>query len=111
MGGCLGGPARRADPHRLLDRLAPSYDTFGTTMVREKHDIVVVAELMGHQRLETTRSYTLPTTEDRERAITASPATPDGHLKIYGGFLAYPTSYPDGNRCACSGEVNFFIMP
>jgi hypothetical protein len=46
-------------------------------MVREKHDIVVVAELMGHQRLETTRSYTLPTTEDRERAITASPVTPD----------------------------------
>jgi site-specific recombinase XerD len=48
--------------------------TFGTTMIREKHDIVVVAELMGHQRLETTRSYTLPTAEDRERAINSIPS-------------------------------------
>lgn len=47
--------------------------TFGTTMIREKHDIVVVAELMGHQRLETTRSYTLPTAEDRERAVNSIP--------------------------------------
>lgn len=48
--------------------------TFGTTMIRQKHDIVVIAELMGHQRLETTRSYTLPTTEDRQRAINSIPS-------------------------------------
>jgi site-specific recombinase XerD len=40
-------------------------------MIRQKHDIVVVAELMGHQRLETTRSYTA---EDRERAINSIPS-------------------------------------
>ena len=43
-------------------------------MIRQKHDIVVVAELMGRQRLETTRSYTLPTAEDRERAINSIPS-------------------------------------
>jgi hypothetical protein len=31
------------------------------------------AELMGHQRLETTRSYTLPAAEDRERVINSIP--------------------------------------
>ena len=48
--------------------------TFGTTMIREKHDIVVVAELLGHARLETTRSYSLPTAEDRERAVNSIPS-------------------------------------
>jgi integrase/recombinase XerC len=48
--------------------------TFGTTMIREKHDIVVVAELLGHARLETTRAYSLPTAEDRERAVNSIPS-------------------------------------
>jgi len=34
---------------------------FGTTLVRDGHDLVLVAELMGHARLETTRAYALPT--------------------------------------------------
>jgi len=47
--------------------------TFGTTLVRDGHDLVLVAELMGHARVETTRSYSLPTAADRERAINSLP--------------------------------------
>ena len=45
--------------------------TFGTRLVREGHDLVLVAELMGHARLETTRSYSLPTEADREAAVNS----------------------------------------
>jgi site-specific recombinase XerD len=34
--------------------------TFGTQLVRGGVDLVTLAELMGHARLETTRLYTLP---------------------------------------------------
>jgi site-specific recombinase XerD len=47
--------------------------TFGTTLVRNGHDLVLVAELMGHRRLETTRAYTLPNAADRDRAIGSLP--------------------------------------
>lgn len=47
--------------------------TFGTRLIREGHDLVLVAELMGHARLETTRGYALPTEQDRQRAINALP--------------------------------------
>ena len=46
---------------------------FGTTLVRDCHDLVLVAELMGHARLETTRAYALPTAADRQRAINSLP--------------------------------------
>jgi integrase len=35
--------------------------TFGIRLVREGHDPVLVVELMGHARIETTRGYSLPT--------------------------------------------------
>ena len=47
--------------------------TFGTSMVRDGVDIVTVAQLMGHARLETTRAYTLATQEDLERAVGSLP--------------------------------------
>lgn len=56
-----------------LDPFGPHVlrQTFGTQLVRAGVDLVTVAELMGHARLETTRIYTRPTRADRERALDA----------------------------------------
>jgi integrase/recombinase XerC len=43
--------------------------TFATSLVRGKTDLVVVAELMGHSRLDTTRQYSLPTEQDKADAL------------------------------------------
>ena len=40
-----------------------------TGLVRRGNDLVMVAELAGHQKLETTRRYTLPSQADRQRAV------------------------------------------
>ncbi|MBX9771679.1 MAG: site-specific integrase, partial [Candidatus Obscuribacterales bacterium] len=40
-----------------------------TNLVRNGNDLVLVAEIGGHKRLETTRRYSLPNAADRERAI------------------------------------------
>lgn len=42
-----------------------------TNLVRQGTDLVVVAEIAGHRRLDTTRQYTLPTVADREAALEA----------------------------------------
>ena len=38
------------------------------------HNLVLVAELMGHARTETTRGYSLPTAADAQAAINSLPA-------------------------------------
>lgn len=43
--------------------------SFVTGLVRAGHDLVLVAELAGHRRLETTRRYSLPSAADREGAV------------------------------------------
>lgn len=43
--------------------------TFLTRMVRQGCDLVLVAELAGHRRLETTRRYSLPSDIDRLSAV------------------------------------------
>lgn len=43
--------------------------TFLTRMVRHGSDLVLVAELAGHRRLETTRRYSLPPDVDRLLAV------------------------------------------
>lgn len=58
-----------------------------TNLVREGHDIVLVAELMGHARLETTRRYTKPSETDRQTPSTPSP--PTDSAAGYGRFPAY----------------------
>lgn len=40
-----------------------------TNLVRGGNDLVLVAEIAGHKRLETTRRYSLPTLADRARAL------------------------------------------
>jgi site-specific recombinase XerD len=40
-----------------------------TSLVRSGNDLVLVAEIAGHKRLETTRRYSLPSVEDREQAM------------------------------------------
>ena len=40
-----------------------------TSLVRRGNDLVLVAEIAGHKRLETTRRYSLPSREDREAAM------------------------------------------
>ncbi|MCG5218098.1 tyrosine-type recombinase/integrase [Streptosporangium soli] len=43
--------------------------TLATTLVRGKTDLVLVAEILGHARLETTRRYSLPSDKDKEEAL------------------------------------------
>jgi integrase/recombinase XerC len=45
--------------------------TFATQLVRAGVDLVTVAELLGHARLDTTRIYSLPTAADRAAALEA----------------------------------------
>jgi site-specific recombinase XerD len=59
---CAAGLEDRATVHTLRH-------TFATTLVRGGTDLVIVAELLGHARLETTRIYTRPSAEDRTRAL------------------------------------------
>lgn len=40
-----------------------------TELVRAGNDLVMVAEIAGHKRLETTRRYSLPSEADREAAM------------------------------------------
>jgi integrase/recombinase XerC len=43
--------------------------TFATQLIRHGVDLVTVAELLGHARLDTVRLYTLPTDTDRAAAV------------------------------------------
>jgi integrase/recombinase XerC len=40
-----------------------------TNLVRKGHDLVLVAEIGGHKRLETTKRYALPTNADKKKAV------------------------------------------
>ena len=64
----------------VIERLATDADlegvsahvlrhTFVTNLVRSGYDVVLVAELVGHRRLDTTRRYSLPSEADRAAAV------------------------------------------
>lgn len=55
-----------ATAHVLRHTLAP-------TLIRGGTDLVTVAETLGHQRLETTRQYSLPSEEDMASALDLLP--------------------------------------
>ena len=40
-----------------------------TNLVRQGEDLVMVAEIAGHVRIETTRRYSLPSKADRQAAM------------------------------------------
>jgi Site-specific recombinase XerD len=42
-----------------------------TNLIRSGTDVVLVAELAGHRRLDTTRRYSLPSEVDRDAAVEA----------------------------------------
>lgn len=52
----------RVHPHTLRH-------TFGTQLLRNGVDVVTVADLMGHAKLDSTRVYTRSSAADREQAI------------------------------------------
>jgi integrase/recombinase XerC len=68
---------------KLMDRLAEDAHieltahilrhTFATNLIRQGNDLVLVAEITGHARLETVRRYSLPTEADLQAAIEGLP--------------------------------------
>jgi len=72
IGDVISGITEKAglEDHITAHRLR---HTYGTSMIRAGVDIVTVAGLMGHVRLETTRAYVLPTEADLEAAIMTLP--------------------------------------
>lgn len=57
-----------ADAHLVLSAHVLRH-TCLTSLVRSGNDLVLIAEIAGHKRLETTRRYSLPSLEDRVRAM------------------------------------------
>jgi site-specific recombinase XerD len=47
--------------------------TFATALVCGGTDLVVVADLLGHTRLDTVHAYTRPTEDDRTKALNLLP--------------------------------------
>jgi len=63
---------RRIGEEAALDEPLSSHalrHTCMTNLVRAGYDLVLVAEIAGHKRLETTRRYSLPSAADREAAM------------------------------------------
>lgn len=62
---------RLGDQAGIEDPVTPHVlrHTLGTRLVREGVDIVIVAELLGHADVNTTRRYALPTAEDKAAAL------------------------------------------
>ena len=55
-------PFKRITPHKLRS-------TYGTNLYRETHDIFVVADVLGHKDVNTTRKHYAAMSEDIRRDV------------------------------------------
>jgi integrase/recombinase XerC len=104
-----GGRLSARGAHNILlaiaaeARLDPGFSghilrhTFGTRLVRDGHDLVLVAELMGHARTETTRGYSLPTAADAQAAINRAAGKERGVVAEFGAGTGRTRSTPSGS--------------
>ncbi len=68
--------ARLAETAGLDEEFTPHVlrHTFASTLTRAGTDVVLIADLLGHARLDTTRRYSLASAADRAAAL--------GHLVV-----------------------------
>lgn len=55
-------PLKKITPHKLRS-------TYGTALYRQTHDIYIVADVLGHKDVNTTRKHYAAITEDNRRAV------------------------------------------
>ena len=55
-------PLKKITPHKLRS-------TYGTALYRETHDIYIVADVLGHKDVNTTRKHYAAITEDNRRSV------------------------------------------
>ena len=55
-------PLKKITPHKLRS-------TYGTELYRETGDIYIVADVLGHRDVNTTRKHYAAITEDHRRAV------------------------------------------
>jgi integrase/recombinase XerC len=60
-------PSHYHSPNKAFDIVRTSL----TTSFRSGADVVLVAEIAGHRRLDTTRRYSLPSQADKDAALEA----------------------------------------
>jgi len=65
---------------------------FATSLVRGQTDLIMVAELLGHSRLDTTRQYSLPTEQDKADALNHLTTTTEVTNRRSGPLLGTSTS-------------------
>ena len=58
-------PLKKITPHKLRS-------TYGTSLYRETGDIYVVADVLGHKDVNTTRKHYAAITEDRRRSVASA---------------------------------------
>ncbi len=68
-------PFKRITPHKLRS-------TYGTNLYRETHDIFVVAEVLGHKDVNTTRKHYAAMSEDIRRDVVDKVKLRDDNKKI-----------------------------
>ena len=61
--------------------------TFATTLIRGGTDLVTVADMLGHARLNTVRTYAHPAAADLTKALTLLPQHLDRHRWRYYTYL------------------------